>query len=199
KWRPPTEESLKTRPVLIVGAGYIGCRVAVAWASAGRPVTLYDKSEEVLRAAMIYIRSAAKVGQYPCQHVSTTTSLREATATRVIEDIKALKSGSKKPWMAIECLPGALEVKVALLSNIEHMLPDDYILASSSSSFPTRRMIHDLRHPERLLNTLYLEHPEPQNAPSTVQLMSSTRTDEAIFPFLIGQFERIGVSARVVP
>ena len=206
-WKHPTEHCLDERPVLIVGAGNLGRRLAVIWASNLRPVTLYDTSRDALDSTIEYVTDT--LGDYCTArdtypgHVFGTTDVRVATTTGCHEgtppkteaaDIE-LNSGAKGPWMAIDCLPESLELKVAVLSELEDLLPDKCIIASNARNIMTAEMAPYLHHPERLLNTHY--YIPPRNR--MVELMSSTRTYDEIFPFLTAQMRRVGLVPIVVP
>ncbi|KAK3987606.1 hypothetical protein QBC44DRAFT_331225 [Cladorrhinum sp. PSN332] len=204
-WRPPSESALGERPVLIIGAGTIGRRIALVWASNFRPVTLYDISDDALKAATEYLTDnlgayCVERGTYP-GHVCSTSNLRVATTTghhcspqSEVEEIE-LNSGSKGPWLAIECLPENLDLKLDVLSTMEHYLPRDCIMTSTSSSLMTSEMAPRLHYPERLLNAHYFI--PPRN--TMVELMSSTKTHENIFPFLEEQMRGVGLRPMVVP
>jgi len=207
RWKAPSEASLDERPVLIVGAGDLGRRIALVWASNLRPVTVYDPSAEALASTTEYITDhlgeyCTRRGTHP-GHVCTTTDLRVATTTGMYEGRPAeseaqdaeINAGSKGPWMAIDCLPESLELKVGVLSQIEHMLPSSCVLASNSSHLATADMAPGLHHPERLLNTHYFI--PPRNV--MVELMSSSKTYADIFPFLARQMARVGLVPMVVP
>lgn len=206
QWRPPSEESLDRRPVLVVGAGNIGRRVALVWASNRRPVTIYDISADALRSATEYITDnlgayCAQRGTHPGE-VCTTTDLRTATATsgRPEHDSAGnitAESHTRAPWQAIECLPESLPLKTSVLGLLERSLPSDCILASNSSSLTTAEMAAEgpLAYPQRLLNTHYFIPPRNR----MVELMSSGVTQGAVFPFLASQMRRVGLTPVVVP
>ncbi|EGS21629.1 uncharacterized protein CTHT_0034930 [Thermochaetoides thermophila DSM 1495] len=206
KWRAPSDESLEYRPVLVVGAGNIGRRVALVWASNSRPVTIYDISQDALREATEYITDnlgayCAERGTHP-GHVCTTTDLRTATTTsghperNSAGEITA-QEHTRAPWLAIECLPESLPLKTSVLARLERSLPSDCILASNSSSLTTAEMAveGDLAHSHRLLNTHYFIPPRNR----MVELMSSGATSGAIFPFLAMQMRRVGLTPVIVP
>ncbi|KAL2015049.1 hypothetical protein VTK56DRAFT_6429 [Thermocarpiscus australiensis] len=206
RWRAPSEESLDQRPVLVVGAGNIGRRVALVWASNARPVTIYDISPDALRSAAEYVSDhldayCAARGTQPGP-VRTTTDLRTATTTsdsperNSAGDITA-QEHARAPWLAIECLPESLPLKTSVLALLERSLPGDCILASNSSSLTTREMAAEgpLNAPWRLLNTHYFIPPRNR----MVELMSSGATHAAIFPFLAAQMRRVGFAPVIVP
>lgn len=97
--------------------------------------------------------------------------------------------------MAIECLPENLDLKVDVLSTMEHYLPRDCILTSTSSSLMTSEMAPRLHYPERLMNAHYFIPPRNR----MVELMSSTKTFDNIFPFLEAQMRRVGLTPMTVP
>lgn len=207
KWQPPSEESLKHRPVLVVGAGNIGRRVALVWASNARPVTIYDISPDALHSATEYITDnlgayCAERGTHP-GHVSTTTDLKTATSTsghhpeRDSTGTITAQEHTKAPWLAIECLPESLPLKTSVLALLERSLPSDCILASNSSSLTTAEMASEgpLSYPHRLLNTHYFIPPRNR----MVELMSSGATSGAVFPFLAQAMRRVGFAPVVVP
>ncbi|KAL2267090.1 hypothetical protein VTJ83DRAFT_4367 [Remersonia thermophila] len=207
RWRAPSEESLEHRPVLIIGAGNIGRRVALVWASNQRPVTIYDISPEALRSATNYITD--HLGEYCASrdthpgHVSTTSDLKVATGTsgqnpsRDSSGAITPEEHTKAPWLAIECLPEILPLKTSVLAMLERSLPADCILASNSSSLTTAEMAAEapLEHPHRLLNTHYFIPPRNR----MVEIMSSGATAAPIFPFLASQMRRVGLVPVTVP
>lgn len=206
KWKPPTDEGLKQRPVLVVGAGNIGRRVALVWASNTRPVTIYDISPSALQSATEYITDNLAAyctarGTHP-GHVRTTSDLRTATTTsgfpaRDAAGAITAEEHTKAPWLAIECLPESLPLKTSVLALLERSLPADCVLASNSSSLTTAEMAAEgpLDHPHRLLNTHYFIPPRNR----MVELMSSGATAPPIFSFLAAQMRRVGFAPVIVP
>jgi len=192
--------------VLVVGAGNIGRRVALVWASNSRPVTIYDISPDALRSATEYVTDNLAAycdtrGSHP-GHVCTTTDLRTATSTsghpeRDSSGAVTPQEHTKAPWLAIECLPEILPLKTSVLALLERSLPADCILASNSSSLTTAEMAAEgpLVHPHRLLNTHYFIPPRNR----MVELMSSGATAPALFSFLAGQMRRVGFVPVIVP
>ncbi|KAJ4383143.1 hypothetical protein N0V85_008471 [Neurospora sp. IMI 360204] len=212
QWRPPTDKDMWEQPVLIMGAGHIGRRVALVWASALRPVTVYDISKDALRSSIEYITD--NLAKYCLSHgthpgpVHFTTDLREATTAGKRVGLDGLKLDfsaahaeseskprKKGPWMVIECLPENLSLKIRTLTEIERLLPESCIIASNSSSLMTFEMAPHLQHPGRLLNTHY--YIPPRNV--MVEVMSSSHTYEGIFPFLTQEMKNMGLTPMVVP
>ncbi|OIW32807.1 NAD(P)-binding protein [Coniochaeta ligniaria NRRL 30616] len=192
-WSPPSEASLSIRPVLIVGAGNLGRRIATIWASDSRPVVLYDNSLTALASATEYITDSlasycAVRGTHPGS-VTMTTCIQSA----------ADGNAEATPWMVIDCLPEDLVLKKSNLAEVEKHLRRDCILATNSSSFRAELLADAV--PEsvrgRVLNTHYFIPPRNR----MVEIMSTTHTADAetMFSFLVSQMRRVGLEPVIVP
>ncbi|KAK0619991.1 hypothetical protein B0T14DRAFT_546050 [Immersiella caudata] len=184
-WIPPSEACLDDRPVLVIGAGNHGHRIALVWASTFRPVTIYDKNPEALQSAIEYITDnlgayCAFRGSHP-GHICVTTNIRVATTTT------SRHEGTNGQ--------NELDLKIEVLSHVEDFLPEDCIIASSSSSLQNAELAPHMRHPERLLNTHYFVPPRNR----MVELMSSTYTHPEIFPFLEDHMQNVGFKPITLP
>ncbi|KAH8662929.1 hypothetical protein BGZ60DRAFT_412304 [Tricladium varicosporioides] len=179
-WIAPSDVS--TRPVTVVGAGVLGRRLAMMWASTGRPVNLYDLSPKALESAAVYI--ADNLGSFCASHnthpghVHLTTDLIDATTNA---------------WMVIEAVPEDLEVKVSVLGRLDRITRKDCLLTTNSSSYSSRELSSEVAGRYRLLNTLYYIPPENVS----VELMSCGYTAPEIFKFLKGEMEQVGLAPKI--
>ena len=57
--------------------------------------------------------------------------------------------------MVIEAIPERVELKTAVVADLDRLADPDAILSSNSSSIPTSQVIDQVQHPERVLNTHY--------------------------------------------
>jgi len=181
KWMPPIDP--ETRPVTIIGAGVLGRRLAVMWASTSRPVNIYDTSPKALTSATTYVADelssfCATHSTHP-GHVHFTTDLISAVA---------------KSWLVIEAVPENLELKTSVLGRLDRIIPSDAILATNSSSYKARELVGEVVNKHRVLNMLYSL--PPQNI--CVELMSSGSTIPEILPFLAGEMSSIGLHPIIV-
>ncbi|KAJ2902261.1 3-hydroxyacyl-dehydrogenase [Zalerion maritima] len=182
-WTPPADPYV--RPVVVVGIGNMGRRLAVMWASTSRPVIIYDHSRQALDEGLRYIGDTLG---YVCSHngghpgkVTSTTNLREAC--------------DNSPWMVIEALPELLDLKTEVLGEVDGLIPDDCILATNSSSFKSRELAGRVHHKERLVNTHH--YIPPRNI--CVEIMTCGSTDPKIMPFLADQMVDVGLRPIIVP
>ncbi|KAF9873773.1 3-hydroxyacyl-CoA dehydrogenase [Colletotrichum karsti] len=155
------------------------------WASTGRPVILQDINPKALASAIDYVSDA----------LTTACAVREThpghvTTSSVLED-----SCGANPWMVIEALPEDPEIKREQLGKVDSLVPEDCIIASNSSTWPTSALRNLISRPERLLNTHY--HLPPRN--TYVELMTCGATDKELMPFLKEQMRSVGFTPLALP
>ncbi|MFE5586517.1 3-hydroxyacyl-CoA dehydrogenase family protein [Kitasatospora sp. NPDC056531] len=176
---PFTAPNPTGRPVAVVGAGTLGRRIALMFATGGGEVRIYDPSAEQLAAARDYVEEklpgvAAKVSDGRQGEVAVTGDLAEAL---------------RGAWLVIEAVPECPELKQRVFADLDRFADQDAILGSNSSSYPTSRFVDWVREPERLVN-IHFYMPPTQNA---VDLMSCGRTDRAVLDLLLAELPRHGV------
>ena len=169
------------RPIIIVGAGTLGRRLALVYAAGGSDVWIFDLSAEQREAACDYVE----------EHVTETQQtlgLHSARRGRVevSDDLQEAVTGG---WMVIEAVPERTDIKTELFGDLDRLAEPDAILCSNSSSIPASQMIGKVEHPERVLNTHYQTLPD-QNA---VELMSCGKTDDGVIDALMEKIPQYGL------
>ncbi|TWV46436.1 3-hydroxyacyl-CoA dehydrogenase family protein [Streptomyces misionensis] len=168
---------LSFRPVAVIGAGTLGRRIALMFATRG-DVRIYDPVRQAGEEAVDFVarhlpETAERVGGTP----GTVTATTEAAAA---------VAGA---WLVVEAVPERLELKREIFAELDRTAPADAILASNSSSYPTGRFADAVARPERLLNMHFYMPPRQ----SAVDLMSSGHTDRAVLDLLLRELPRYGV------
>jgi 3-hydroxybutyryl-CoA dehydrogenase len=174
-----TFSDIRNRPVAVIGAGTLGRRIALMFASRGGTVQIYARRVEQLTDARQYVtetlpkvvkdRGFGEVGV-----ATVTTSLAEAL------------DGA---WLAVESAPEKLEIKVPLWGEIDQAAPSDTIFATNSSSYPSRLMKEKVRDKSRLCNMHFYMPPES----NAVDLMSDGETDRGLLDTLLTVLPEFGV------
>ena len=182
-WTAP--EDVDSRPVVIIGAGVIGRRLAVMWASTGRPVILHDIDTDALSAATAYIADT----------LATLCAERDTHPGRVMTTTVLGEACTAHPWMVIEAVPENHDLKTEILGTVDQLVPDDCLIASNSSTWGTSWLKSQVNNPDRLLSTHY--YIPPRN--TYVELMSSGSTNPQIFPFLAEQMRTVGLAPLILP
>ena len=175
-------EDVHERPVTIDGAGTLGRRIATVFAAGGSDVRVFDTSAEQREAGRDHVE----------QHVAEvqeTLDLRpdRTGSVEVADDLSRAVDGA---WLVIESVPERVDVKIDVFGELDRVAAPDAILATNSSSLPSRLVIDKVRHPERVLNMHYQQPPEL----NAVELMSCGRTDPEIIDALMDRLPDYGLA-----
>jgi 3-hydroxybutyryl-CoA dehydrogenase len=170
------------RHVAIDGAGTLGQRIATVYAAGGTDICIYDVSPDQLQAARDYVERNLNAVQQ-----TLGLEVPRAGTVTLTEQLQEAVPGA---WMVIEAVPESLELKQTVFAELDRLADSDAILASNSSSLATSRLIDDVSHPERVLNTHYQQPPEL----NAVELMSCGKTDEGIIDALMTMLPHYGLT-----
>ncbi|GAA3487498.1 MULTISPECIES: 3-hydroxyacyl-CoA dehydrogenase family protein [Streptomyces] len=173
----PTD--IQNRPVAVIGAGTLGRRIALMFATRGGLVRIYDKSPQAGDAARAYVEEhvrevAAGIDGGKPGRVTVTDDMAEALLDA---------------WLVVEAVPERLDLKKEVFGELDRASRPDTILASNSSSYATSEFIDRVEHPERVLNVHFYMPPQ-QDA---VDLMSDGHTDPGIFDLLKRELPLFGI------
>jgi 3-hydroxybutyryl-CoA dehydrogenase len=171
-------EEITGRPIAVIGCGTLGRRVALMASTRGGEVRIYDQHQHCLDEGLEYITETlpvvlASIPGAVAGHVSGKTELAAVV---------------RNAWL-VEAVPEKLDVKREIFAELDSMAPQDAILATNSSSYPSSRLVDLVAHPERLLNMHYYMPPELP----MVELMSCGKTDPAIIDFLMEHLPLYGL------
>jgi 3-hydroxybutyryl-CoA dehydrogenase len=175
-------DDVDQRPVTIDGVGTLGRRIATVFAAGGSHVRVFDVSAEQRDAGRAYVEQHAT-------DVAQALDLRPDRAGRVeVAGDRAQAAG--RAWLVIESVPENIDIKTDVFGELDRVAEPDAILASNSSSLPSRLFIDKVERPERVLN-LHFQQPPDLNA---VELMSCGKTDPDVIDALMGKLTDYGLA-----
>ncbi|OBF60811.1 3-hydroxybutyryl-CoA dehydrogenase [Mycobacterium sp. 852002-50816_SCH5313054-b] len=174
-----TFEDIRDRPVAVIGAGTLGRRIAVMFASRGGAVRIHARRAEQLAAAT----------QYVAETVPRVVQHRGFGDVGVAAAAASLEDALDGAWLAVESVPEKLEIKVPLWGQIDQAAPPGTIFATNSSSYPSRLMADNVRDKTRLCNMHFYMPPEV----NAVDLMSDGQTDRGLLDTLLTVLPEFGV------
>ena len=163
-----------THATAVIGSGTLGSRIALMLASSGGEVRLYDPNADQLEAARRYVEAelprvvAGRSGALPGRLILS----------------KTVQAAVADTWMVVEAIPERLDPKRKMFGDLDRLAPEDAILASNSSSYPTSQFIDAVSRPGRVVNTHYYRPPEL----NVVEVMSCGKTTDEVIARL---FERL--------
>ena len=174
-----TFEDNHNRPVAVIGAGTLGRRIALMFASRGGTVRIHARRPEQRAAATQYVSEALP------KLVAGRGFGELGTATGTGSLDEALDGA----WLAVESVPEKLEIKIPLWGQIDEAAPPNTIFATNSSSYPSRLMAENVRDKTRLCNAHFYMPPEV----NAVDLMSDGETDRGLLDTLLTVLPEFGV------
>jgi 3-hydroxybutyryl-CoA dehydrogenase len=174
-------DDVDERPVTLVGAGTLGRLIATVFAAGGSDVRIFDTSAEQLDSARAHVE----------EHVPGVQKALDLRPGRtggvdVAGDLAAAADGA---WLVVESVPERVGLKVEVFGELDRIAASDAILATNSSSLPSRLVIDKVQRPERVLN-MHFQQPPELNA---VELMSCGRTDPGIVDALMERLPAYGL------
>ncbi len=175
-----TPSPVTERPVAVLGAGTLGRRIALMFATGGGTVRVCDLDATAREQAAAFIeeqlpKTLEKVGSSTPGTVELTDDLTEAV---------------RDAWLVVESLPERLDVKIPVFGQLDKLAPHDAILATNSSSHPSSRMIDEVGAPERVINMHFFMPP----VATACELMSCGKTDPAVLDRLMEALPGFGLT-----
>jgi 3-hydroxybutyryl-CoA dehydrogenase len=172
-------EDIQNRPVAVIGAGTLGRRIALMFASRGGTVRIYARRAEQRASATRYVTEA----------LPNLVSNRGFGEVGTVIGTESLEEALDGAWLAVESVPEKLEVKIPLWGQIDQAAPPGTIFATNSSSFPSRLMSEKVRDKTRLCNVHFYMPPEV----SAADLMSDGETARGLLDTLLTVLPEFGV------
>ena len=170
------------RPVVVIGGGTLGRRIAAVFRSGGAAVRLVDLSEEQRAAAAEYVESTTD----ELRAKLDPSAVREVRPFEAFADIEDAVPGA---WLVIEAVPERLDIKVPLFGSLDRLADADALLATNSSSYASSELLAEVRHPERVLNMHFAMPP----ASMAVELMGDGATADGVLELLDRELRVFGL------
>jgi 3-hydroxybutyryl-CoA dehydrogenase len=174
-----TFEDIQNRPVAVIGAGTLGRRIALMFASRGGTVRIFARRDEQLAAATQFVAEA----------LPSVIEARGSGEPGVATGTTSLAEALDGVWLVVESAPEKLEIKIPLWGEIDRLAPPDAIFATNSSSFPSRLMAEQVRDKTRLCNAHFYMPP----LVNALDLMSDGQTDRELLDTLLTVLPEFGV------
>ncbi|MBO6638068.1 MAG: 3-hydroxyacyl-CoA dehydrogenase [Roseitalea sp.] len=161
--------------VAVIGAGSIGMAFAIVFASAGHRVTIYDTDPERLGMARDELASAlSDLARHDLLQENASAVL---TRIAVTGDLAEAVQGAL--WIQ-ECAPEKLDLKRALIADLDSLAQPDAVIASSASAIPSSQSTGHLPGSRRCLVC------HPANPPfllRVIEIVPHAGTDPAVSAF----------------
>ncbi len=174
------------RPVAVIGAGLVGAGWAIVFARAGLSVRLYDREPTVQQAAPALIaQQLERLDAYGLLQ----SSVAEIQAR--ITSAPSLRAALDGAAYAQESVLEKIDIKRALMEEIDAFGFGDLIIGSSTSGFPASDFALNLSISPRVL----VAHPvNPPYLVPIVELVGSPQTSKATIDWTDALMQAVGQS-----
>ncbi len=172
------------RTVAVLGAGTMGNGIAHVFARAGYEVILRDVEQRFLD------RGLETISKNLDREIKKA-KLTESEKPAVIARIKATTdmSAVARADFAVEAVPERLELKLAVLREVDSVLPAGAILASNTSSISVTTLAAATKRPERFIG-MHFMNPVPMM--TLVEVIRAIQTSDDTFATTIALCEKLG-------
>ncbi len=168
----------------VIGAGAMGRGIAQVAATGGMTVLLTDSRAEAVADAVRSIEKAlARLEEKgTIDHCEMDQALGRIKPVKELADLAQCR-------LVIEAVVENLDVKQALLTQLEGIVSDDCILASNTSSLSITSIASKCRHPERVAGFHFFN---PVPVMKLVEVIDGLRTLPAVGDVLMDVGKRMG-------
>lgn len=181
----------EVRIISVLGAGTMGHGIAHAAAASGYETRLFDPSPEAL----------AKAGQQIEGILAKAVDLGKATAAEA-EAARARLTTSTEVWTAvagadlvIEAAPERVDLKLALMGEVERHLPKHAVIATNTSALSITEIAGSLADPSRVAGMHFFN---PVHKMKLVEIVRALESSEAALAAVEAVARRMGKETVLV-
>jgi 3-hydroxybutyryl-CoA dehydrogenase len=172
------------KTVAVLGSGTMGNGIAHVFARAGYKVILRDVEQRFLDRAMDTI---AKNLDREIKKGKLAESEKEKVLSRLVPvtDMSAISNAD----FLVEAVPEKLEIKRHVLSEADHLLRTDVIIASNTSSIAMTTLAAITKRPERFVG-MHFMNPVPMM--TLVEVIRALQTSDATYATTMELAKKLG-------
>ena len=160
------------KQIAVLGAGTMGAGMAATYGAYGFPVSLYSRREETLQRAAGVIRNAVRLF---AEEGLISTDEVEAAVSR-ISCTTSLERAVSGAWYVAETISEQKDAKKDLYEALDHLLPEDVIIASNTSYLDIFSFMPSRRQPYSLISHWVA----PPHIIPLVEIVKGPETKEAV-------------------
>jgi 3-hydroxybutyryl-CoA dehydrogenase len=157
----------------VVGAGLMGCGVAVEFARFGYQVSMYNTREETSKRAMQQAGEALDL----MAETELITRDEAVAAYARLQPTTDIADAVKGAAFVHESVLEQLALKQEIFARLDELCPPPVILATNTSSFRVTDIASATKHPERVVATHYFQ---PPHFIPLVEVVGGEKTDRKV-------------------
>ncbi len=171
---------MNIKKVLVIGAGQMGHGIAQVCVTGGAEVKLFDASEEAAQQGHDKILAAVNRGVEKGRF--TEVDFKDIASRLSL--VKSYEEAADVD-MVIEAAPENIDIKRKIATDLDALMPEHVILATTTSALPITDVMNQTKHPERTIGTHFHHPPAVMKLVEVVNGFStSQKTSETMIKFL---------------
>lgn len=163
-------KQLEIKRVAIVGAGTMGSGIAIAFADAGRDVTVIDNAEPALARSREFIRSAYASS---VQRGRIDQETAEERMSRIADRMTVADAADAD--LVIEAVFEDMDLKKEVLASLDAVLPPERLIATNTSTLSVTELGRATAHPNRVLGLHFFS---PANVTKLLEIVRGRDTSK---------------------
>jgi 3-hydroxybutyryl-CoA dehydrogenase len=176
--------------VAVIGGGRMGSGIAEAFAAGALDVRITDADPEL--SARARERVVQRARSHVNENLIDAALIDRAERTQACESIAEACSGAD---LVLEAVAEDIDVKHAVLAEVERAAGADAVIATNTSSLPVDRLAEPLARPERFIGMHWFNPPEWTPG---VEVVLGPHTDRANVDRVVELLRMIGKQPSVV-
>ncbi|MGE0809039.1 MAG: 3-hydroxyacyl-CoA dehydrogenase family protein [Immundisolibacter sp.] len=181
----------QTKPVCVIGAGFMGTVIATIYARHGYAVRLHDSAVEALAS---YAERATPIAESLADAAHPVAGVLGRVTP--VADLAAAVDGV---CLAHEVVQEDLAVKQALFERLDRLCPPQVVLGTNTSSFRLTHLCERVTHRQRVIGIHYIT---PAHIIRAVELIVADFTAPATLAWaqdFLASIDHVGVVCRESP
>lgn len=163
----------------MIGAGTLGSKIAATFSTRVNAVHLVDPNQEVLDKALAEITFTQK---YALDHL-------EGSAQGTVTGFSTAQEAVQDSWLIIEAVPENFDLKCKVLAELDSLAKPEAIIVTNSSSYPSKELVTEVKHPERFANLHFFMVPFILST----EVMSDGQTSQQVMDTLLTELPKFGI------
>jgi 3-hydroxybutyryl-CoA dehydrogenase len=183
------------KTIAVLGAGTMGHGIAHAAMAAGYETRLYDVSPTQLDIAEAFITSIVRKGV----ELGKVSSADGEIVLRRLRITTSVESAVRGADVVIEAAPEKIDLKIALLSEVETYAPAEAVIASNTSALSLTELAAVLKDPGRVGGMHFFNPVQKMKLVEIVRALETSEETIAVMQEVAGQMGKETVLIRESP
>ncbi len=178
------------RQAAVLGAGVMGGGIAQLFADKGLPVRMKDLTPQALATG---VQAATKLWQKQVQRKRITPRELQQRLNLIAPVLDF--SGFEGANLIVEAVVEKMEVKRAVIGDLEKIVRPECVIASNTSSLSVTKMQHGMEHPGRIAGMHFFN---PVHRMPLVEVIRGAETSDAAVATVFALSKQLGKTPIVV-